>query len=75
MQAERVLGDGSVRHRAPRKYRQGDDNEDFHKRGSRLADEPFPSVAHPCPTSLQDRQAWSGNGVILEGEQAPKLLL
>jgi len=45
MQAEHVLGDGSVRHRAPSKYRQGDDNEDFHKRGSQLADEPFPFVA------------------------------
>src|ERR1700733_2901783 len=66
MQAEHVLGDGSVRQRAPRKYRQGDDNEDFHKRGSQLADEPFPFVARPCPISLQNRQAWNRNGVFLK---------
>ena len=54
--------DGSVRYQAPQKNRQGLDNEDFHKRGSRLADEPFPFVALFHPVSLQDRTAWNRNG-------------
>ena len=44
--------DGSVRHQAPKNTSQGFDDEDFHKRGSRLADEPSPFVAHRCFPAL-----------------------